>query len=144
MCYAASCNPLCGRCKPRRIVETVCPQCGAPCSMTREEYLVCFGLPHRKGSLERKVAERSGVGEPRCESCGRDLTEVFRRAVDPAPCHLQQVVCGFPCGRRDEPPRDGAPPCRTMVPLGRLAEGGDGGAAAAVRVEGREGGVLPL
>ena len=127
MCYAASCNPLCGRCRPRRIVEVGCPQCGAPRSMTREEYLVYFGLPHRRSVLERKIEERGGAEAPRCESCGKDLTEAFRGAVAPAPCHLQRVICGFPCGRRDEPRKDGTPPCATMVPLGRLGEECDEG-----------------
>lgn len=128
MCYAASCNPLCGQCRPKRIVEASCPQCGAPRSMTREEYLIYFDLPHRASVLERKMLERGGVETPRCESCGCDMTEAFRAAVQPAPCRLHRVICGFPCGRSAEPHKEGTPPCKTVVPLGRLDETGANGA----------------
>lgn len=120
MCYAASCDPRCGQCRPKRIVEADCPQCGMPHSMTREEYLIYFGLPHRVGILEKKMLERGAVQAPRCPSCGCDLAKAFEAAVPPAPCRLQQVLCGFPCGRRNEPRKVDTPPCRTMVPLARL------------------------
>lgn len=122
MCYAASCNPTCGRCRPKGIVEINCPECGMPNSMTREEYLLFFDLPHRKSILEKKMLERGGVGAPSCKACGRKLAEPFRRAIAPKPCNPQQVICGFPCGRSDEPREEGTPPCKTMVPLGKLEE----------------------
>lgn len=127
MCYAASCDPRCGQCRPKRIVEADCPRCGAPSSMTREEYLVYFELPHRASIMEKKMLERGGVGAPRCASCGCDLMKAFKAAVPPEPCRLQQVLCGFPCGRRNEPRKGDAPPCPTMVPLARLEGPGGGG-----------------
>ncbi len=123
MCYAASCNPACGKCRPKRIVEIACPECGAPNSITREEYLLLFDLPHRKSILDTKLIERGGIGTPSCKACGRDLTLAYEEAVNPAPCHLQRIICGFPCGRSIEPHKDDTPPCRTMVPLGKLEDG---------------------
>lgn len=127
MCYAASCDPRCGLCRPRRIVEADCPRCGAPHVMTREEYLVYFELPHRPSIMEKKMLERGAVEAPRCTSCGYDLEEVFEVAVSPEPCSLQQVLCGFPCGRRNESRREDTSPCQTMVPLARLENPDDEG-----------------
>ena len=122
MCYAASCNPLCGQCRPKRIVQITCPHCGAPNEITREEFLNLFQLPHKVSLLERKMLERGEIPEPVCISCGTDLREAYAAAAPPAPCHVSRIICGFPCGRRNEPNRDDAPPCPTMVPLGRLDE----------------------
>ena len=119
MCYAASCNPECGRCRPKRIVRAACPNCGLAATMGREEYLIYFDLPHRKNVLEQKIIDRGGVSTPTCASCGADLTETFREAVQPAICQPSRVVCGFPCGRKDDPYRPDAGPCPTMVPLGK-------------------------
>lgn len=120
MCYAASCNPRCGNCRPKRIVDAVCPECHFPNEMSREEYLLYFDLPHTKSIIEEKIIERGGPAKPVCKSCGRDLTEAFRAAVTPRPCHENRVICGFPCGRADGPYREGSLPCPTMVPLGEL------------------------
>lgn len=118
MCYASSCNPLCGNCRPKRIVQVSCPECGVHAQMSREEYLVFFGLPFRKNILAEKIAER-GVAEPTCSCCGASLVETFRKAVVPEECKSNRVICGFPCGRKDDPYREDALPCPTMVPLGR-------------------------
>lgn len=91
--------------------------CGAECSITREEYLLLFKLPHKKTVLEKKLLEKGKVTMPVCSHCGADLTEAFRRAVEPAPCTRSGVVCGFPCGARTEPYREGALPCPQMVPV---------------------------
>ena len=120
MCYAASCNPLCGDCRPKRIVQARCPSCGFTNEMSRDEYLYLFELPHRKGIADQKIAERGGVELPECIACGSDLTETFRLAVEPAECNSNRVVCGFPCGRRHDPYREDARPCPTMVPLGKI------------------------
>ena len=119
MCYAASCNPLCGNCRPKRIVEVPCPACSMPNSITREEYLILFDLPHRQSVLEKKIIERGGVKPPTCKACGADLLEAFRGAVQAAECKENRVICGFPCGRSEDPYREGAKPCPTMVPLGK-------------------------
>lgn len=103
MCYPASCDPRCGKCRPRRIVEVDCPACGYCSSITREEFLVFFGLPHKRNVMEMKILEHGGVETPRCPMCGTDLSEVFRVAVPATPCRANRVVCGFPCGRCDDP-----------------------------------------
>lgn len=127
MCYAASCDPRCGKCRPRRIVEAACPACGHLGSITREEYLLLFDLPHKRNVMEEKIIERGGVEHPVCPMCGADLVETFRAAVVPKPCHVSRIVCGFPCGRCNEPFREGCLPCPTMVPVGKLpAEPEDG------------------
>ena len=120
MCYAASCNPKCGNCRPKRIVEARCPKCGLDNEMTREEYLILFDLPHKKSILERKILERGGVEPPVCASCGADMTTAFKNAVAPRECKSNRVVCGFPCGRCDDMYREGSLPCPTMVPVGKL------------------------
>lgn len=125
MCYAASCTPTCGKCRPKRIVEVSCPECGAMDSRTREEYLILFDLPHRKSVLDRKIIERGGVDEPMCKMCHYPLMETYKHAVKAEPCHLQGVLCGFPCGRKDECGEDATPPCRTMVPLGKCEAGNE-------------------
>ena len=121
MCYASSCNPLCGNCRPKRIVQVVCPSCGFSNEITRDEYLIMFGLPHKQSVLEKKILERGGVARPACSACGEDLLEVFRNAIVPAECIGNRVICGFPCGRKDDPYREGAMPCPTMVPVGKPA-----------------------
>lgn len=90
--------------------------------MTREEYLILFDLPHRKCVLDRKILERGGVDDPLCKMCHHPLRRTYEHAVKAEPCHLQKIICGFPCGRKDERREDAAPPCRTMVPLGRYEE----------------------
>lgn len=99
MCYAASCNPLCGDCRPKRIVQAPCPQCSHVCSITRDEYLVLFNLPHKQSVMDRKIQERGGVERPACPACGADMLDAFDAAVTPAVCKGNRVVCGFPCGR---------------------------------------------
>lgn len=121
MCYAASCNPLCGDCRPKRIVQVRCPECGAVAQMTRDEYLLYFDLPHRKSVLEQKIVERGGVPDPLCGQCGAALTEAFRAEIQPAECKSNRILCGFPCGRKSDPYREGSRGCPTMVPLGKLA-----------------------
>lgn len=121
MCYA--CNPSCGRCRPKRVISVECPQCGAPHSLSREEFLLLFDLPHKKSILERKMIERDGVQAPACGVCGASLAEAFRQAVEPRECKRSRIVCGYPCGRCDEVAEEGtAPeaPCAFMVPLRRL------------------------
>lgn len=120
MCYAASCNPKCGNCRPKRIVEARCPECGFENEMTREEYLILFDLPHKKSILEQKIIERGGVESPVCALCGADTVSAFESAVVPRECKSNRVVCGFPCGRSDDPYRKGGLPCPTMVPVGKL------------------------
>ena len=88
--------------------------------MSREEYLLFFDLPHRKNILEQKILERGGVSEPACSMCGESLVDAFDAAIVSRECSLSRVVCGFPCGRCDEPYREGAPPCPTMVPVGKV------------------------
>ena len=88
--------------------------------MTREEYLNIYNLPHRKSILEKKLLEGGKITPPRCKECGCDLIEVMKPLVEPAPCRANRVICGYPCGRRDEPYREGAKPCPTMVPLKKL------------------------
>ena len=117
MCYASSCNPECGRCKPRRIVRIRCPKCAASCTVGREEYLIASGLPHKRNIIEEKILERGGPGELRCETCGAPLIDTFREAVTPLPCTFSGIVCGYPCGNHtSKPPRSGHR-CPNMVPL---------------------------
>lgn len=120
MCYAASCDPRCGKCRPRRIVEAACPACGHRASITREEFLILFDLPHKRNVMEGKLLERGGVERPACPVCGTDMMDAFRAAVPPKPCRANRVVCGFPCGRCDDPFKEGRLPCPTMVPVGKL------------------------
>lgn len=121
VCYAASCDPRCGKCRPKRIVETKCPVCGHLCSITREEYLLLFDLPHKRNVMEEKILEHGGVERPVCSMCGSDMKEAFRVSVSPKPCRANRVVCGFPCGRSDDPYKEGRLPCTTMVPVGKLS-----------------------
>jgi len=88
--------------------------------MSRDEYLVFFELPHRKSVMGKKIVERGGVAAPKCAGCGASLVETFREAVQPAPCHSNRIVCGFPCGRKNDPYREGSRGCPTMVPLDKL------------------------
>ena len=68
----------------------------------------------------KKIIERGGVSTPTCVGCGVDLTEAFREAVQPAECKSNRIICGFPCGRKNDPYREGSRGCPTMVPLGKL------------------------
>lgn len=117
MCYA--CSPLCGGCKPKRIVAVECPECGAPASMSRDEYLLFFRLPHRKSVVERRMEERGGIPAPACPVCGESLVEAFEAAVQPKACRRQGIVCGYPCGRAEEDPPSGGGGCPFVVPMGK-------------------------
>lgn len=101
-------------------MQAVCPACGFPNEISREEYLILFDLPHEPSILERKIIERGGVSRPACAVCGEDLTEAFRAAVVPSECLSERIVCGYPCGRKDDPFREDALPCSTMVKLADL------------------------
>jgi len=120
MCYASSCNPRCGDCRPKRIVDATCPECGMPAEMSREQYLVVYKLLHKPSIIEKKMLERGEIAEPTCKFCGTNLTETFRGVIQPAPCTRSRIVCGFPCGRRTEPRIEGVPQCPHMVPVGKL------------------------
>ena len=100
MCYEGSCNPACGKCRPRRIVVAKCPVCQEPCQITREEYLLLTGLPHEQNIIERKLLERGGAKQPHCAYCGADLLGTFREATPALPCTKCNIICGFPCGQR--------------------------------------------
>lgn len=115
MCYA--CNPSCGRCRPKRVISIECPQCGAPHSLKREEFLLLFDLPHNLSILEKKMIERGGVAAPVCETCGADLADAYRSAMPPAPCRRYGIICGYPCGRSGEEPESGQSDCAFMVPM---------------------------
>ena len=122
MCYASSCNPRCGDCRPKRIIDAACPECGAGNEMTREAYLNVFGLPHKKTILEKKMLERGDVKPPVCAICGADLFDAFKAAVQPAACMRSRIICGYPCGRHVEEYREDAGHCPHMVPVGKLEE----------------------
>ena len=47
------------------------------------------------------------------------MIEAFRAAVPSAPCNSTGIICGFPCGRKDDPYHEGRK-CPTMVPLGKI------------------------
>lgn len=118
MCYASSCDPTCGKCKPKAIIRISCPECGAPVQLLREEYLNIFSLPHKKNIMEKKLLERGAIKEPVCAVCNCSLLEAFRQAVKPLPCQKSQIVCGYPCGGRFDPYVDDGYRCQTMVPVG--------------------------
>lgn len=120
MCYASSCNPRCGDCRPKRIIDAQCPECGADNEMSREAYLILFDLPHKQTILEKKMRERGDVVAPVCAICGADLRDAFEAAVQPAECTRSRIICGYPCGRRSEPYREDAGRCPHMVPVGKL------------------------
>ena len=117
MCYA--CNPQCGTCKPKKIVAAPCKFCGTEVALKREEFLVLFDLPCRDTILIRKLREK-GVDVPRCSTCGNDASDALCEAMPPAPCTRSRIVCGFPCGRRNDPCEEGAAPCPFMVPVEKL------------------------
>lgn len=117
MCYACS---SCGLCKPKRVISIMCPACGAPHTLKREEFLLLFDLPHRLNVLEKHMLERGGVPDPVCSVCGTTLTETFDAAVTPRPCKSSGIVCGYPCGRSEEEPDADAAPCPFQVPLGKI------------------------
>lgn len=88
--------------------------------MSREAYLIVFGLPHRQTILEKKMLERGGVMPPVCAICGADLHDAFEAAVQPTACTRNRIICGYPCGRHVEEYCEDAGPCPHMVPLGKL------------------------
>lgn len=91
-----------------------------PCQMTRDEYLIRSGLPHKRSIMEKKMIERGETEAILCDACGADLIETFRREIEPLPCTRSQVICGFPCGRRNEAHVEGVMPCPHMVPVGKI------------------------
>ena len=66
------------------------------------------------------MVERGEIHLPVCDYCGYDLLDTFREVVQPAPCTRSRIICGFPCGRRNESHIDGVPQCPHMVPVGKL------------------------
>ncbi len=115
------CFPTCGRCRPVSIVTFTCPNCGKSDSVTREEYLMYTGRPHKLSDAERAMHESNG-GAPRlCKGCGVNLASLLEERITPASCRRSRILCGFPCGRhtQDEDPDN---PCATMVPVGEYSE----------------------
>ncbi len=111
---------MCGACKPPLYFSVLCPVCGTPATVTREEFLMYFDLPHRLTDEERRMrVERAGE-RPTCAQCTSDITDAVRAAVMPEPCVKHGIVCGYPCGQRTVKPRQGAKPCPTMVPVRAL------------------------
>ena len=119
MCYASSCQPLCGKCKPPRLKAAHCPECGQENYIGREEFLILTELPHRENLIEKKLMERGGVEWPVCTGCGTDLEDAFRAAVVPLACTRSAITCGWPCGLHVEPRQKTGNPCPNMVPLGK-------------------------
>lgn len=68
------------------------------------------------------MSERGMVPKPICESCNADLEEAYKKAIQAKDCHLQGIICGFPCGRCEEAFNPDAQKCQTMVPLGKLED----------------------
>ena len=117
MCYASSCNPTCGKCRPRRIIEAPCPQCTTHCEVTREEYLNAFNIPHKQSILDRKLLEHGPVPMPTCRTCGASLEPALENAVTPLPCTRSHIVCGWPCGLHTEQAPSSTYSCPNAVPL---------------------------
>lgn len=117
MCYAGNCNPECGQCRPKRLLVISCPNCGARCAVTREQYLNHFDLPHKKDIMEIKALERGLDLGMSCKACGADIEGAFRAAMPEKVCKRMGVVCGYPCGRADEEPTDTNAVCNTCVPM---------------------------
>lgn len=111
------CLPTCGLCKPISIVMFTCMECGKAGNVTREEYLMHMGLPHRLSEAEAKMHEANAGAPLLCKECGCDLLETLQRKIQPASCRRSQILCGFPCGRHTQDP-DPSNPCKTMVPIG--------------------------
>lgn len=116
------CLPTCGICKPMSVVMFACEECEMPGHVTREEYLMYAGLPHRLSEAELKMHGANAGKSLLCKECGRDLLETLRKRVPPAPCKRSRIICGFPCGccMHDHDPSN---PCKTMVPVGPYPEG---------------------
>jgi len=115
MCEA--CMPMCGACKPAKIVIVLCPVCGKGTMVSREDCLLHLKRPF-KGA---RSAESSGGGGPiLCKHCAADLGEEVERAIQPLPCKYSGIVCGYPCGKRDRERSPDDPPCGSQVPMGRL------------------------
>ena len=111
------CFPTCGRCRPISIVTFACPECGKADKVTREEYLMFTGRPHKLSEFEEKMHAENG-GAPRvCAGCGCDLSDFLQQKITPTACKRSQITCGFPCGRHEQDPEPGNP-CMTMVPVG--------------------------
>ncbi len=122
MCYAGSCNPACGKCRPRRILEVACPACGEQNQITREEYLLVTRMPHEPNIIERKLLERGRVEPPRCSRCGAELLKAYQEKYPPLPCTKCNIICGFPCGQRVTPYDPATSRCPAKVPLALLDE----------------------
>lgn len=120
MCYTSSCDPRCGKCIPKKVVDLLCPECCSLNLISRESFLNTFELPHKRTLAEEGSFQRDGSSEPVCRQCGADLRETLRAAVEPQECQRSRIVCAYPCGRRNEPFVDDGQPCEHMVPLSRL------------------------
>lgn len=84
MCEA--CLPTCGICKPMSVVMFVCEECEMPGNVSREEYLMYAGLPHRLTEGEAKMHEANAGSPLLCKECVCDLLEMLKKKVRPAPC----------------------------------------------------------
>lgn len=111
---------MCGNCKPPLYFSVLCPECGRPSTITREEFLMYFDLPHRLTDEERRMRVDRVGEQPKCAVCEADITDVVRKAIVPEECIKSGIVCGYPCGQRTVAPREGAKACMHMVPLRKL------------------------
>lgn len=84
MALCWSCNPLCGKCTPPRMVGITCPECGA---------IAVFDY------------QMTSQPEPRnCKSCGHDLT--WMTVPRAAFCGRYQIECGNPCAQAKQDPAE--------------------------------------
>lgn len=77
MALCWSCNPLCGKCTPPRMVGVTCPECGT---------IAVFNY-----QLTADPDRQS------CAKCGCDLT--WMTVPKPAYCKRFQIECGNPCAQ---------------------------------------------
>ena len=107
-----SCNPFCGKCKPP-YRKAICPKCGKLTIVPKEKYLAST--------------------EIQCANCGEDITDLIY--VHPVYCHFSELICAYPCGRKDTKKTELSIPCisntpietsrLTMKKMGKLVEEGD-------------------
>lgn len=118
MCWG--CRPTCDNCKPPLYFYVSCPSCDYPHKVTREEYLLLMNYPHRRSAEEKDKTPEQIIQGLVCTHCGCDLSGNVKGCIEPKPCIQSNVLCGYPCGQRNQVYDIHAKRCEKMVPLKRL------------------------
>lgn len=115
------CSIRCDKCKPAEMKGFMCPTCGKPALLSREDCLYAMGYFKMPKLPDGSENERARIRYA-CKHCGTDLSSTVTESITPQPCLYSNIICGYPCGKRHRSRSAKAEVCRKQVFAGKLPE----------------------